>query len=171
MSVKIIFLGPESTGKSTISTEIAKLCNAAFVPEYARTYLNEHGADYSYTDVIKIAETQTQLEREAEATGKTIICDTDLITIKIWLAYNDWKVPEWMDSFIVKHQANKYLLLYPDIPWVADEQRKNPHDRIELFNRFEEHLTRLKVNYSIIKGNGQSRLEDCLIEVQKTALH
>jgi nicotinamide riboside kinase len=170
MQSKIVFLGPESTGKSTISAELAKLCNAAFIPELARTYLNEHGTTYSYNDVIKIAETQAQLEREAEATEKNIICDTDLITIKIWLEYYSWKVPEWMESFIVKHQANKYLLLYPDIPWVADEQRKNPHDRIALFNRFEQHLIAISANYSIIKGNGQSRLEDCLKEAQKTIL-
>lgn len=170
MPAKIVFLGPESTGKSTISAEIAKLCNAAFVQEYARTYLNEHGTTYSYTDVIKIAETQAQLEREAEATEKTIVCDTDLITLKIWMEYYNWKVPEWMESFIVKHQANKYLLLYPDIPWVADEQRKNPHDRLELFHRFKQHLIGLNVNYSIIKGIGQTRLEDCLKEVQKTRL-
>ncbi|MFN8317544.1 MAG: ATP-binding protein [Chitinophagales bacterium] len=170
MPAKIVFLGPESTGKSTISAEIAKLCNAAFVQEYARTYLNEHGTTYSYTDVIKIAETQAQLEREAEATEKTIVCDTDLITLKIWMEYYNWKVPEWMEAFIVKHQANKYLLLYPDIPWVADEQRKNPHDRLELFHRFKQHLIGLNVNYSIIKGIGQTRLENCLKAVQKTTL-
>lgn len=168
MPAKIVFLGPESTGKSTISVEIAKLCNAAFVPEYARTYLNEHGTTYGYTDVIKIAEIQAQLEREAEATGKTIICDTDLITIKIWLEYYNWEVPEWMESFIVKHEANKYLLFYPDIPWVADEQRNNSHDRLELFQRFKQHLIGLNVNYSIIKGIGQTRLEDCMKAVQKT---
>ncbi|MBL7801425.1 MAG: ATP-binding protein [Chitinophagales bacterium] len=170
MSAKIIFLGPESTGKSTISAEIAKLCNAVFVNEYARTYLNEHGTDYSYTDVVKIAETQAQLEREAEATKKIVICDTDLITIKIWMEYYNWNVPEWIESFIVKHLANKYLLLYPDIPWMADEQRKNPTDRIELFNRFEQHLIRLNVSYSIIKGIGQTRFENCLKEVHKTTL-
>lgn len=167
MSVKIVFLGPESTGKSNISSEVARLCKATFVAEFARAYLDEHGVDYTYTDVIRIAETQAKWEREAEALNNNMICDTDLITIKIWLEYYRWEAPEWMDTFILKHKADKYLLMYPDIPWMADEQRKNPHDRVALFNVFEQQLKSINANYSIIKGDGKSRLENCLKEVQK----
>ncbi len=166
MPVKIVFLGPESTGKTSISAAIAERSNATFVPEFARTYLHDHGTNYTLNDVIKIAETQARIEQEAEATGKDVICDTDLITIKIWLEYYSWEVPEWLEFFIAKHRADKYLLLYPDIPWVADEQRKNQHDRMLLFNRFEQQLNAINANYSIIKGGGNARFEECLNEIK-----
>jgi NadR type nicotinamide-nucleotide adenylyltransferase len=166
MLAKIVFLGPESTGKSTISQEVANSCNATWVNEFARIYLNEHGADYTYADVLNIAQIQAERELHAELSGNIVVCDTDLITIKIWLAYYGWIVPDWMTQFIAKHKADKYLLMYPDIPWVADDQRKNSHDRIVLFDVFEQELKHMNANYIVIKGTGKVRLEKCMREVQ-----
>ena len=39
--LKIALVGPESTGKSTLTVALAEFYGAAFVPEYAREYINE----------------------------------------------------------------------------------------------------------------------------------
>ena len=47
---KIVVIGPESTGKSTLSEQLAKHYNTLWCPEYAREYLLAHGKKYSYDD-------------------------------------------------------------------------------------------------------------------------
>ena len=37
--VKIVLFGPESSGKTTLATQLAAHFNAQWVPEYMRTYL------------------------------------------------------------------------------------------------------------------------------------
>jgi nicotinamide riboside kinase len=66
---KIVILGPESTGKSTLCESLAAHYNqsrpSAWVPEYAREYLTIHGMDYHYEDLIPIAKGQLALEEAA----------------------------------------------------------------------------------------------------------
>ena len=37
--IKIVLFGPESTGKTTLSEQLARYYNTVWVPEYAREYL------------------------------------------------------------------------------------------------------------------------------------
>ena len=55
---KIVILGPESTGKSTLCAALAKHYNTSWCPEYARQFLNENGTKYSYEDLLTIAKGQ-----------------------------------------------------------------------------------------------------------------
>jgi len=59
---KIVVIGPESTGKSTLCEKLAAHYNTLWVPEYARDYLEKHGTDYSYEDLLPIAKGQIELE-------------------------------------------------------------------------------------------------------------
>src|SRR5215831_7450208 len=62
MIKKIVTIGPESTGKSTLCRQLAKHFNTTWCPEYAREYLNQHGVKYGYDDLIKIAQGQLVME-------------------------------------------------------------------------------------------------------------
>ncbi|HMF72604.1 MAG TPA: ATP-binding protein, partial [Flavitalea sp.] len=55
---RIVVVGPESTGKSTLCQQLAEHYNTAWVPEYAREYLLKHGMNYSYDDLLTIAKGQ-----------------------------------------------------------------------------------------------------------------
>lgn len=59
---KIVVLGPESTGKSTLCEQLAKHYNTINCPEYARQFLTENGVKYNYTDLLTIAKGQLTLE-------------------------------------------------------------------------------------------------------------
>jgi nicotinamide riboside kinase len=65
MLKKIVIIGPESTGKSTLCSQLAVHYGTIWVREYAREYLLEHGTDYSYEDLLKIAQGQIRLEEIA----------------------------------------------------------------------------------------------------------
>jgi len=63
---KIVILGPESTGKSTLCQQLAEHYHTMWCAEYAREYLLKHGMDYSYDDLLTIAEGQIRLEEDCE---------------------------------------------------------------------------------------------------------
>jgi len=59
---KIVIIGPESTGKSTLCEQLAAHYHTGWVPEYAREYLMTHGTAYQYEDLLTIAKGQLALE-------------------------------------------------------------------------------------------------------------
>jgi nicotinamide riboside kinase len=66
MVKKIVIIGPESTGKSTLSEQLATHYNTVWCPEFARDYLLEHGTKYNYDDLLSIAKGQIELEEKFE---------------------------------------------------------------------------------------------------------
>ena len=68
---KIVILGPESTGKSTLCEKLTDYFTAsrpaAWIPEYAREYLEKNGTNYAYPDLLEIARGQVGLEEDAVA--------------------------------------------------------------------------------------------------------
>ena len=59
---KIVILGPESTGKSTLCEQLALHFNTLSCPEYARQFLSENGLKYNYDSLLTIAKGQLTLE-------------------------------------------------------------------------------------------------------------
>ncbi len=59
---KIIVIGPESTGKSTLCQQLADHYKTCWCPEFAREYLAANGMDYSFADLLNIARGQATLE-------------------------------------------------------------------------------------------------------------
>src|SRR5689334_16542675 len=67
MLKKIVAIGPESTGKSTLCAQLAQHYNTLWCPEYAREYLTIHGMNYTYEDLLTIAKGQVELEEKYES--------------------------------------------------------------------------------------------------------
>lgn len=165
MLQKIAILGPESTGKSTLTLALASHFNAPFVPEMAREYLAEIGTNYQYQDVLNIATLQLKTEQnllQKNPNASFLFCDTELITIKIWLKYKNWNVPSWVIEQIEKSDYNLYLLTDIDLPWKEDLLRENPNDRKELFSLFEKELQYYNKKYKIVRGEHNVRLENAI---------
>ena len=59
---KFVVIGPESTGKSTLCSQLAEHYHTTWVREYAREYLEKNGMDYTYGDLLTIAKGQIELE-------------------------------------------------------------------------------------------------------------
>ncbi len=167
---KIAILGPESTGKSQLTIALASYFNAHFVPEMAREYLADKGVNYVYQDVLDIATLQQETENKLQKIhdDKTyLFCDTEMITIKIWLEFKKWNVPGWMIEQIEKSDYKLYVLTDIDLPWQEDPLRENPNDRIELFQLFEKELKNFGKNYKIVKGVGDLRTKNAIEIIQK----
>jgi nicotinamide riboside kinase len=62
MIKKIVAIGPESTGKSTLCEQLAQYFQTIWCKEYAREYLHANGVKYDYNDLLKIAKGQLAQE-------------------------------------------------------------------------------------------------------------
>lgn len=153
MLKKIAVLGPESTGKSTLSKKLARHYNTEWVPEFARQYIDQLGRPYEEKDLVDIA--QGQLEQEdihAKNASRLLICDTTLLVIKIWSEFKFGRCDPWILQQMEQRKYDLYLLTYIDLPWEDDPQREHPTRREELFQIYLDELNSWDVRYQIIKG-------------------
>ncbi|MEX0812381.1 MAG: ATP-binding protein [Chitinophagales bacterium] len=159
---KIAVVGPESTGKSTLSKMLADELEGLWIPEYARIYLEANGLDYKKADVENIAKHQYELEKSAEevAQNQWIVCDTNLLVIKVWMQYKYNDYPKWIDQKL--KQETLYILSKPDMPWVSDPLRENPHNRDELYEIYFDLLKKSGAQFTEVEGNEKQRLTNSL---------
>jgi NadR type nicotinamide-nucleotide adenylyltransferase len=168
MTRKIAITGPESTGKTSLSIQLAELYDTVYVPEYARQYLDQNGTKYTYEDVLKMAKGQIELEQQMHAKANEILfADTEMIAFKIWLDFYEWEVPKWITDHIKSNQFDLYLLTDLDIPWIADGQRDRPNDREMLFYRFQEELEAMDAHYGIVSGLGPLRIDNAISTIEE----
>lgn len=164
MVYKVCITGTESTGKSTLAEKLSIYYRTLHVSDYSRYYIDQLSHRYTKMDVLHIAQGIIELEdRMLPQANRYFISDNDLINIKIWLQYYKWEVPAWLEEQIVKRRSDIYLLCDIDLPWIADEQRSNPNDRIPLFERFKTELKQINANYHIVTGiTPQQRLSNAI---------
>lgn len=159
---KVIILGPESTGKSSLGNWLSKRYHGLFASEYARTYFETHDINnYGLQDIDCIY--RRQLEMEAvifrEAKSQLAVVDSSFITARIWSEEVFGQVSPFIEAGYQSEKADLYLLTETDIPWIADEQRKNEHNRDYLFNLFETYLQEKEAPYFKVSGTGEARYE------------
>lgn len=157
---RIAIIGPESTGKTTLARDLAAYFKTEWVPEYARQYLNELGREYVREDLKSIAEGQLMLERQQEEkSGSLLICDTNLIVIKVWSEHKYGKIDRWIAEQAEKRKYHFYFLTACDVPWEHDDLRENPDDREEIFARYKSFLEKNDLPYQILEGSHKERMK------------
>lgn len=190
MSLKrIVIIGPESTGKSTLCEQLAAHYHTDWVPEFAREYLTTHGTAYRYEDLLTIAKGQIALEdrmadplltshgpapRQWVQSGQTtrdklLFIDTDLYVMKVWSEFVFGKCDAWVLEQILVRQYDGYLLCRTDLPWMADELREypDPVTREKLFHIYKDCLINQNTPWSEIGGQAGQRLEEAIRAVDK----
>jgi len=168
MIKRIAITGPESTGKSILTEQLAKHFQAIWVPEYARTYLDSKNGSYTYADILKIAKTQLAQMEEVSANSKDLIFfDTELIVTKIWCEFKYGKCHPWITKHIPEQNIDLYLLMNIDLPWQPDPQREHPDKRNILFNLYKEELEKQNFPYQIISGTGRQRTDNAINAIRR----
>jgi NadR type nicotinamide-nucleotide adenylyltransferase len=166
---KIAILGAESTGKSVLCEQLSKYYHTTFVPEYARTYFEQHDINnYNTEDLETIAKNQLELEKEYyKKASNYLFCDTSLITVKIWSTHKFNKVPPYITKSIKSTDYDLYLISNNDVEWLPDPQRRNEDLREHLFKWNKHELQKLNVEYKIIKGIGEDRLKCAISHIEE----
>ena len=158
--LKIAVVGPESTGKSTMSAYLAEHYQTIWVPEFARGYCENLTHDCTLQDEVNMFYGQVALEEElAPKANRLLICDTTFITVKIWSDAWVGHTPQVVLDELYKRPYDLYLLLDIDLPWQEDPLRNFPDQREHFMEVWHQELKALQANYVVISGTGQQRYE------------
>ena len=171
---KIVIIGPESTGKSTLCEQLANHYKTTWVKEYAREYLLKNGTDYTFDDLLDIAKGHIKTEELAVDSWQltenpsTIFIDTDMYVMKVWCEYVFGKCHHWILNRIVERPYDLYLLCNVDMPWVKDELREYPdlESRKKLYGYYKDIMVNQNVPWVDISGNYEERLQKAIEAVE-----
>lgn len=165
--LRIAVTGPESTGKSTLAKQLAESYNGAFIPEYARQYIENLTEHYTYNDVENIAIEQVRQYMETINSNQNFfVFDTWLIITKVWFSWVYNTTPDWLEERIRNCPVDLFLLCRPDLPWEADPVRENGgNNRIKLFELYRTELEHYGFNFVEIGGSGEDRLGNSIQSV------
>jgi NadR type nicotinamide-nucleotide adenylyltransferase len=184
---KVVILGPESTGKSTLCQQLAVHYNTIWCLEYAREYLLKHGMNYSYDDLLTIAKGQIELEEETISNWQLakshsppdsyrdtthhspLFIDTNMYVMKVWCEFVFGKCHPFIIDEIEKRKYDLYLLCNIDLPWIKDELREYPdlERRQQLYTIYRNIMLDQPVPWVEISGNYQERLEKAIEAIDK----
>ncbi|MFI5153774.1 MAG: AAA family ATPase [Chitinophagales bacterium] len=184
LSKKIVIIGPESTGKSSLSEALAKHYGTSWCPEYAREYLLAHGMQYKYDELLTIAKGQISLEEEYldalnqrenknPSLQSVLFIDTDMYVMKVWCEFVFGNCHLWILDQIVQRKYDLYLLCNTDLPWVKDELREypDPETREALFHIYKDHLVNQMTPWVEIRGQNDERLKMAIQAVDSWQLY
>ena len=167
--VRVVLTGPECTGKSTLSEQLARHFSTVFVPEYAREYIGGLCRPYNYEDVVHIADVQRMQAHDTFEKANTLVFfDTYLIITKVWFNVVFGRHPVWIDKELSAGTIDLYLLCDTTIPWTADPVRENGGEmREKLYYMYKKELDDLGCKYNVITGIGEDRLNHAIDAVNQ----
>lgn len=173
--IKIALFGPESTGKTTLATQLAEYYETEWVPEFARDYLQEKWEENQHicveADMMPIAYGQTALENQKLSNAKKyLFCDTNLMVTKVFseMYYN--VCDPLLNEAALEHEYDLFFLTDIDVPWEKDDIRDTPEGRETVFSVFKETLINTKKPFITLSGNKESRLAKAVEIVDNLAI-
>jgi len=166
---RVTLFGAESTGKTTLASQLAQHFSTVVAPEYGRLYTEIHGqAASSPADMMAIAKGHLAARRDAETrANRMLIEDTDPVLTAIWSDVLAGSHDPWFDAF--DDYPDLYLFCDIDLPWVKDDVRYfgDPTARLRFHEACERELIRRKAPFVMIKGLPGQRLATAIEAVER----
>jgi NadR type nicotinamide-nucleotide adenylyltransferase len=161
---RVVLLGAESSGTTTLALDLARHYNTVWVPEYGRDYCE---AKYTRGDntwrseeFLHIAREQKKRENElARHANRVLICDTDAFATHLW----HWRYCGFFEPLLeldmqLMEIPDLYLLTDVNIPFVQDGVRDGEHIRHEMHKKFIEELEKQPgAPWQLVSGSREER--------------
>jgi HTH-type transcriptional repressor of NAD biosynthesis genes len=161
---RIIVVGAESTGTTTLAQALAQHYRTVWVPEYGREYseqrLRQRGdAPWSTEEFTHIALEQNRRENAAaRMANRLLIGDTDAFATTLWHRRYMGAVSEEVErAAAAMRPRDLYLLTGDEIPFVQDGLRDGETIRHDMHGWFAEALARQSVPHLLVRGPHLSR--------------
>jgi NadR type nicotinamide-nucleotide adenylyltransferase len=159
---RVVLIGSESTGKTTLASRLAEHYGVSWVPEFVREYAEQKGSPLEFSDHGPIARGQIAraAEYQSRATGnneRLLIEDTDLLSTAVYCEHYYGQCPTWIQEAARERRPDLYLLLDIDLPWAPDPQRDRGHLRPQMQGHFRDAVQRSRVPFVVISGDADQR--------------
>ncbi|MBK9272569.1 MAG: ATP-binding protein [Saprospiraceae bacterium] len=165
--MRIVFTGPESTGKTSLAVLFSHRYKGKLNIEYSRLFLSEHGPDYTFHSISQMAVRQHINAMELDQNDALLFEDGDLLTYLIWQKVKFGKMDHELLKLWKEHPPSLYLICYPDVPWIFDPLREHPNWRMPLFKIYLEFILSHKCNFQIVSGVGAKRISKTEIFIRR----
>ena len=162
---RIVIMGPESCGKSTLTQDLANHFSTNFVIEYGRLVYENNGG-VTIDDFIPISKGRQDLEDwMIKHSNKLLFCDTEDITTYLFSKMFHQNEFDKIEDYFIEVLQNKpkydlYILLKPDCKAVQDGTRKFLDKRWEHYNEIKKELVERSCNFFEIGGDWENRFKE-----------
>jgi NadR type nicotinamide-nucleotide adenylyltransferase len=162
-TLRVVLIGPESTGKTRLAEALAARYGVPWSPEFAREYAEGRTTPLTIADVDAIGRGQKEGEDATLALAGRLgvplaILDTDLVSTAIYSRHYYGDCPAWIEDEARARRGDLYLLHHVDVPWVAEDlQREQPERREELLERFRRTLAQIDAAVIDVFGSWAER--------------
>jgi HTH-type transcriptional repressor of NAD biosynthesis genes len=166
-TIKVAILGTESTGKTTLTEQLAKYFNCSYVLEAGRELISD-STKFTFEDLHLVAnEHAKRIDEAILGDSPLIIIDTDIHITKSYAKFTfDRELP--VENHIYRtNKADLYLYLNNDAPYYQDGTRLSKIDRDLLDQSHRDILTDHQIKLVEISGTWQIRFEQAVSEVSK----
>lgn len=167
---RIVVVGAESTGTTTLARDLAEHFNTVWVPEYGRLFSEAAATDPAFRwcseDFVHIAKQQNEMEDVlARSANKVLICDTDSFATGLW---HERYMGEWSDTVEQVARSRRrdlYILTGDEIPFVQDGLRDGEHIRHKMHQRFIDVLSSRNFPWVSVSGSRKQRKKQAILAI------
>ena len=155
---RIVLLGGESTGKTTLAAALADRLGTRWVPEHGREVWERRGGVLTPEDLRTIAREQVRREDAAAPLARRVlICDTSPLTT---YGYSAWMfgVPDASLEGLAQRHYEGVVLCEPDFPFVQDGTRQEPGFRERQQAWYRERVRRMGTPTIVATGALEQRI-------------
>lgn len=170
---KIVILGAESTGTTTLAKDLATHYQTVWVPEYGRLYyegkmFTKNASQWQTSEFIHIATLQNQMEDSLlKKANRLLICDTDAFATTLWHERYVGHLSPELEKIVKKEKPLLYIVTDIDIPFVQDGTRDGEHIRSWMHQRFIDRLKEKNLPYFLVSGSKKQRLKLAIAEIDR----
>ena len=164
LTLRVVVLGAESTGTTTLAQALARHYDTAWVPEYGREYSETKlaaGFDVSWATAEFVTIASEQATREdalARQANRVLICDTDPFATGIWHERYMGSRSAGVEAVAAGRRIDLHILTAPDIPFVQDGLRDGERHREWMHSRFAEALRERGGEWLEVSGTHEARM-------------
>jgi nicotinamide riboside kinase len=166
--MQIAITGPESSGKTTLASSLAKRLEYRYIPEFARHFLEKLNRSYTFSDLDIIAKGQIKLWKKSKT--KCFISDTELLVIYIWSIYKYGKVSDFiekaLDDQFLREKFQIYFVCSPNIPWENDPLRENANERPLILELYIKEFKKRNLDFVLLEGSPEERIDKALSTIK-----
>lgn len=174
--LRVVLIGAESTGKTTLCIELARHYGTVWVAEYGRELWEEKLAaqslkggdipEWTDEDFVHIAEEQQRRENEAAThANRVLICDTNAFATATWYERYAGRRHPQVDAIGNADQVDLYLIPTPEVPFVQDGVRDGEKIRGWMHDRFVELIEAKGTPYTLITGPWEGRVDQAIAAI------